>query len=240
MSWKRSFRTALRRIGYDLSRYNARTGTPVDRRLKLMRHHGVNLVLDVGANAGQYARGLRNLGVTDRIYSFEPLSSAYAALAEAARTDPAWTVRNLALGDRDGEAEIHIAGNSQSSSLLKMLPAHLERTPHARTVGTERIQIRRLDSIMPELVAAGDRPFLKIDAQGYERAIIAGAGSRLRDFVGIQMELSLIPLYAGETLLAPMVLHMETLGFVLMSIEPGFCDTRTGQLLQTDCVFFPA
>lgn len=240
MSWKRRFRTALRRIGYDLSRYNARTGTPVDRRLKLMRHHGVNVVFDVGANSGQYARGLRNLGVTDRILSFEPLSSAYAALAEAARPDPAWTVYNIAVGDRDGEGEIHIAGNSQSSSLLTMLPAHLERTPHARTIGTERIQIRRLDSLMPELLRAGERPFLKIDAQGYERTIISGAGSRLRDFVGIQMELSLIPLYAGETLLAPMVLHMEALGFVLMSIEPGFCDTRTGQLLQADCVFFPA
>lgn len=240
MSWKRGFRTALRRIGYDLSRYNSGIGTPVDRRLRLMRHHGINVVFDVGANCGQYAQGLRNLGVTDRIISFEPLSSAYAALGELARSDDAWFVHNIALGDRDGEAEIHIAGNSQSSSLLEMLPAHLERTPHARTIGTERIRIRRLDSLMPELLRAGDRPFLKIDAQGYERAIISGAGSRLREFAGIQLELSLIPLYAGETLLAPMVLHMEALGFVLMSIEPGFCDTRTGQLLQADCAFFPA
>lgn len=203
-----------------------------------MRHHGVNVLFDVGANTGQYARGMRNVGVTGRIISFEPLSSAYAALAEAAQGDSSWIVQNIALGDRDGEGEINIAGNSQSSSLLEMLPAHLERTPQARTIGTERIQIRRLESIMPDLLRSGDRPFLKIDAQGYERAVIAGAGARLADFVGVQMELALIPLYAGETLLAPMILHMESLGFVLLSLEPGFCDTRTGQLLQTDCVFF--
>ena len=238
MTWKRQFRLALRRAGFDLTRYNAGIGTPVDRRLKLIRHHGVNVVFDVGANAGQYARGLRNGGVQGRIISFEPLSSAFAALSEAARTDSSWEVRNIALGDRDGEAEIHIAGNSQSSSLLEMLPAHLVRTPHARSIGTERIQIRKLESVMPDILRTEDRPFLKIDAQGYERAIITGAGARLADFVGVQMELSLIPLYAGETLLAPMILHMETLGFVLMSLEPGFCDTNTGQLLQTDCVFF--
>ncbi len=238
MTWKRQFRLALRRAGFDFTRYNASIGTPVDRRLKLMRHHGVNVVFDVGANAGQYARGLRNGGVRGRIISFEPLSSAFAALSEAARTDSSWEVRNIALGDRDGEADIHIAGNSQSSSLLEMLPAHLVRTPHARSIGTERIQIRKLESVMPDLLRSEDRPFLKIDAQGYERAIITGAGARLAGFVGVQMELSLIPLYAGETLLAPMILHMETLGFVLMSLEPGFCDTNTGQLLQTDCVFF--
>jgi len=238
MTWRRQLGLLLRRVGFDLQRYNPDIGTPLDRRLKLMRHHEVNVLFDVGANTGQYARGMRNRGMTGRIISFEPLSSAFAALAEAARRDSSWIVQNIALGDRDGEGEINIAGNSQSSSLLKMLPAHLERTPQARTVGTERIRIRRLETVMPDLLRSGDRPFLKIDAQGYERSVIAGGGARIADFVGIQMELALIPLYAGETLLAPMILHIESLGFVLMSLEPGFCDTGTGQLLQTDCVFF--
>ena len=238
MTWQKQVGLLVRRFGFDLQRYNPRIGTPVERRIKLMKHHGVNVLFDVGANTGQYARGMRNRGMGGRIVSFEPLSSAFAALESSARSDDAWVVMNCALGDRDGEGEINIAGNSQSSSLLEMLPAHLDRTPRAKTIGTESIKIRRLDSLMPELLKSADRPFLKVDAQGYERAVIAGAGARIADFVGVQLEVALVPLYAGETLLAPMILHMESLGFVLMSLEPGFCDTETGQLLQTDCVFF--
>ena len=240
MTWKHRLRLMLRQLGFDVSRYNAHIGTPLDRRLKLMRNYGVNLVLDVGANTGQYARGLRNAGFRARVVSFEPLSSAFTALCGAAASDPSWTVHNIALGDRDGEAEINIAGNSQSSSLFEILPAHLNRTPQARTIGRETVKIRRLDSLLPDLLGVNDRPFLKLDAQGYERNIIAGASDRIHDFVGLQLELSLTPLYEGETLLASMILHMEDLGFTLMSLEPGFCDTRTGQLLQVDCCFFPS
>ena len=52
------------------------------------------------------------------------------------------------------------------------------------------------------------------------------------------MEVSLVPLYEGETLLSEMIKFMYEKGFVLMSMEPTYGNSETGQLLQTDCVFF--
>jgi len=59
---------------------------------RLLASYGVDCVFDVGANTGQYAEGLRNLGYKGRIISFEPLSAAHALLIENSRDDPEWVV----------------------------------------------------------------------------------------------------------------------------------------------------
>ena len=71
-----------------------------------------------------------------------------------------------------------------------------------------------------------------------EKAVIDGAIASTKRILGIQMELSLVPLYSGETLLTEMLEHMTRLGYTLMALEPGFSDPVTGQLVQVDCIFF--
>jgi hypothetical protein len=112
--------------------------------------------------------------------------------------------------------------------------------PAAAYVGTEHINIRRLDAIFDEHVPAGTRPFLKIDTQGYEPLVLAGGSGCMDRIRGIQVEMSLVPLYAGETLFSEMVARIEQLGFTLMSLEQGMCDPQTGQWQQCDGVFFRA
>src|SRR5690242_13788162 len=124
LAWRRraldSARTLVsrttRRFGFDLARFD---------RGKLIAHHGITLVFDVGANVGQYGEELRALGYRGRIGSCEPLRAEYEQLARKAGDDPQWTALHLALGDSDGRRAINVAGNSQSSSLLEMMPAHL-------------------------------------------------------------------------------------------------------------------
>ena len=82
----------------------------------------INLILDVGANQGQFASEIRQCGYAGRIVSFEPLSKAHDKLIQASDGDTKWEVYpRCALGDHNGEVEINIAGNSESSSILPML-----------------------------------------------------------------------------------------------------------------------
>ena len=206
--------------------------------MHLLRSNRIDLVFDVGANFGQYATSLRECGYRGRIVSFEPLTSAFARLEANAKADPLWEVVNIGLGDRDERATINIAGNSQSSSLLEMLPAHLKSAPVSAYVGKEEITVSRLDSVFSKYHRRGDRTFLKLDAQGYERKILEGASLSLSDIQGIQLEMSIEPLYSDEMPYLEMLGYLAGIGFTLASIEPGFGDPESGRMLQMDGIFF--
>jgi FkbM family methyltransferase len=232
-------RRLLKQAGYDLVRTD-QNPAPVARRVRLLRKHGIDVVLDVGANIGQYGWDLRQNGYLGRIVSFEPLSAPYRELIKLARTKPPWATVNVGLGDRSGSAVIHVANNSESSSLLPMLPRHGKADASVRYIGEEQIQMVTLQEIWAEHCQPSNRAFLKIDAQGFERTILQGAGLMLAHAVGIQLELSLVPLYEGETLFLEMVNDMRARGFLLHTVEPMFVDQTTGELLQLDAVFFRA
>ncbi len=234
----RLLRRSVRKIGWDVHRFTPMV-SELARLVSHLQERKVSLVLDVGANVGQYAMQLRDAGYAGRIVSFEPLSEAHAALVKAAGADPLWTVApRMALGDRAGSARVNVSGNSVSSSLLPMLPAHLAAAPASQYVGTEEIQLATLDSVAPGFVKAGEIVFLKIDAQGFQGQVIAGAQQFLRTAAGVQVEASLTPLYEGELTLCPLVEKLEPLGFELWDLFPGFTDTKTHRLLQCDCIFF--
>ncbi|HUS21496.1 MAG TPA: FkbM family methyltransferase [Aeromicrobium sp.] len=193
------------------------------------------MVIDVGAAGGSYGRQLRAHRYGGRIVSFEPLAPSFADLAAAAEGDPRWDVHQLALGEASSTADLHVASNRDSSSLLPMLGAHLKASPTTQMETTQVVRVERLDDVLGTL--DGSRPFLKIDAQGYERQVLAGAPETLKACVGLQLELSLVPLYEGGMLIDEALTWAYDSGFILMSVEQGFT-ASDGRILQMDGVFF--
>ena len=228
----------LRRAGYDIVPYDFLHYPDLKRRIQLIEHFGIDLILDVGANQGQYAMTMRKLGFSGRIISFEPLSSAFSKLEEHAGNDPKWQTVNLALGNKDETTTINIAPKSQASSLRKMKPALQEIEPNLAYTGTEEVEVRTLDTILHRYIGGEEKIYLKLDTQGYEKNIIDGAIKSLHKIAGIQMELSLVELYDGETLFADMITYLQDCGYALMSVEPGFFDKSSGRLLQADTIFY--
>jgi FkbM family methyltransferase len=201
--------------------------------------HGVNLVLDVGANTGQFGKLLRGAGYKGSIVSFEPLSTARKQLAAAARNDRRWEVaEQMAIGDEETQIELHIAGNSVSSSLLSMLPAHADAAPASAYVGSETVRVRKLDGAAANYLSGHSVVFLKIDTQGYEDRVLRGASAVLQRTTGLQMELSLVPLYEDQRSSEDMLVEMRAMGFELWALSPAFIDPRTGRMLQVDATFF--
>lgn len=229
-------KTLAKKMGYIISAYDPKRDTRAIKK-SLFETLGINLVLDVGANAGYYAQGLRKEGYQGKIISFEPLSSAYKVMEEAAALDSKWTASNCALGEINGTSEIFISGNSWSSSLLDMLPEHTNAAPDSEYVAKEVITVKKLDSIFDEYVSTNDKVFLKIDTQGYTKPVLDGASNSLGKICGVFVEMSLVPLYSGESLIGEVISMLYKNGFVLLAIEPEFVDKKSGRLLQVNGLF---
>lgn len=219
-------RKRVRARGFDIVWYR-----PLN---KLLAHHGINVVLDVGANQGQYAIELRRQDYRGRIISFEPQPDVFSLLQEKARRDSEWQTVNIGLGDQNGELEMNIFAVSDFGSLLQ--PIASATTPPI--VAKRRVPVRRLDSSWNEYCRADDKVFLKLDVQGYEKKVIEGAAGCLDKIAGIQMEMSLSPLYESQPGWEEMVQFMRSKGFILWKIEKGTWDPESGRESELDGIFF--
>src|SRR5450759_1550280 len=80
---------SLRRVGYELAPISVGHSELVQ---GLLARHAIDLLVDVGANQGQYAQEFRAYGFTGFMCSFEPMEAAFELLHRAATNDPRWTV----------------------------------------------------------------------------------------------------------------------------------------------------
>ena len=209
-------------------------------RLKhFLSYYKFNLVFDVGANTGQYASNLREIGYKGRIISFEPVPSAYSILKLKSDKDVNWEIASrCAIGDQDSKIEINISDDTQCSSLLSLTSEHLDAFPNSSYSTTEKVQVFKLDNVAKNFLNGNsDVILLKIDTQGYEKQVIEGAKEFLPNILGLQVELSLTHLYKDEVLYNEMVLFLSEVGFILYAIIPGFTDIKTGKMLQMDGLF---
>ncbi|HJZ94727.1 MAG TPA: FkbM family methyltransferase [Gemmataceae bacterium] len=222
-------RRGARALGFEVFAYNHRRVHDLRKR-KLLRDLDITLVFDGGANAGQYGRQLRAAGYTGRIASFEPIPEVFEELQAAVAGDPKWEAIRVALGERDGEADFHVAEFSQVSSLLPATGASI--TGEWTRTRQRRVPLRRLDSIALDHVRPDDRVYLKLDIQGYELQALAGAEQILGHVLAVEVELSTLPLYRGEGLLPEVVHWLAQRGFGVFSADTVAVDHLTGRVLQ--------
>lgn len=205
----------------------------------MLNFHNVDLLLDVGANIGQFAQSIREAGYAANLVSFEPLMGPHAELLRVSQDDPQWQIAaRSAIGAEDGEVEMQVAGNSFSSSVLTMLPEHIRAAPESARVGTETAPIATLDVAAADFLKAAQSPFLKIDTQGFEGQVLDGAARVLERASGVHLELSLLPLYDGQPLYDELMDRLYSAGFSLWGVWPGIHDPDNGRMLQFDATFF--
>lgn len=205
----------------------------------ILRELGINCVLDVGGNRGQFGLRLRDAGYDGRIVSFEPLSHLAQQLHEHADQDPEWHVVHHALGDEETEAEMTVvAAGGATSSLLPVSDFGRRWSPRLQGIRKETVQIRRLENVFDEAVAGIDHPrvFLKMDTQGYDVRVFHGAGERIQDVLGLQSEISCVPLYDGMPRMPEAVATYESAGFETTGLFPVSRDNEHLRVIELDII----
>jgi FkbM family methyltransferase len=204
-----------------------------------VEHHalmkGIRLatLLDVGANVGQFSLLIRTMHPDVRIYAFEPLSRAANRFASLFAGDARTTLHRCAIGAESVVSTMmYVSDDDDSSSLLPVTDAQVHFAAGAKTVGAEQVEVRRLD----EIVSAADvvRPaLLKLDVQGYELPALQGCGPLLDVMDFVYVEVSFMPLYAGQALVDEVVQFLFTHNFSLTAVNnPVFDDA--GRCMQAD------
>lgn len=206
---------------------------------KVLESLAIDCVVDAGANRGQYASMLRRLGYAGRIVSFEPVPAVYEELEGRARGDPNWFTHPLALGSADEERPIYAYDFTEWSSLLPTSEYGRAIFEHkSGDVRCSKVTVRRLDGLWDRI--AGDlgepRVFLKMDTQGYDLEVFAGARGCLEWIRGLQSELSVLPLYEGMPDYATSLAQYRGCGFEVSGFFPVFRDKATLLLGEFDCV----
>lgn len=224
----------IKRAGVQLEKY---TNNDLKRRSKIIRTYKIDTLLDVGANVGRYGLLIRKAGYKGKIISFEPLNSAFEELQRKSRKDEKWIVNNYGLGNEQKETEINISKNSYSSSILNILDTHIKSAPNSQYIAKQKIKLKTLDEVFHNFCNENSKIMMKIDTQGFEKNVLDGAQKSLSHINLLQLEMSLVPLYENEILYLEMIHFLRDKGFSLYSLENGFSNHDTGQLLQVDGIF---
>jgi FkbM family methyltransferase len=211
--FKQTIRRSLRRFGLDIHRVGpGRSPDLAD----FLAARQVDVVLDVGANLGQFGLELRDRGYRGQIVSFEPIASVFRELKAVAERDGNWHAHHLALGAAAGRALLNVSYTSLFSSFLEQAPAAQRFDPSAAVARQEEVAVACLDDVFAPFRRRN--VFLKIDTQGYERLILEGARDALSQVVGVQLELPLVHLYKETWSLTDALVYMGDAGFVLAQL----------------------
>lgn len=186
---------------------------------RILDHHRVSLVLDVGAHVGEYGLRLRRGDYLGWIVSIEPMRDLHRSLRAAAMGDDRWrVVPPLALGDHNGT--VMVQGPSDTSE------------------DGDEIPLARLDHVLDDHAGPDDRVFLRLGGQhGSDFDVLRGAAGVLERIRGLHMELALVPVYPGEPDYLDAIGHLAGLGFTPVLFSPGYFNRRSARQLTMDVVF---
>jgi len=207
--------------------------------IKQIVHNGIDMIFDIGANTGQFGEIIYKLGYKGKMVSFEPLTSAYDVLVSNSKSIDGWKpAERCAVGDTDGEIEMHISENSISSSAMNMLEEHENAAPNSKYVGVEKAKVYKLDTIFEKYAEDCKNILVKIDTQGFEEKVFNGSVKSMNKIKGLYLEMSLVKLYEGQILFKDLYERIISNGFGMYGIQPAFVNKETGRVLQVDATFF--
>lgn len=226
-------------FGIDLTRIGKKNDY-FSLRKRFLEDLNIDLVIDVGANKGQYATVLRNIGYEGKIVSFEPMSKMFSMLHSNSKLDSSWECFNFALGSQTTTSKMYVLEELPLSSIL---PNNADlKTQHSdKVLEEETIQIKTLDSVFKDLFCGGcsssQNIWLKIDTEGFELEVLKGAEELLEKVKILDVEVCFQERKRGQSLVFEINDFLRSKGFQLFTFGPLHINYLNGQVLDTDALY---
>jgi FkbM family methyltransferase len=188
--------------------------------------------VDVGAFDGSFFEIIRSERNIAESILVEPQDQYFNELKKKYASDISIKLIQSVLLSESKTVSFHVNTLAATSSVLsadeKLLGTEIDIT--GKTIETNS---QTLDAVTASCKTID---LLKIDVQGAELEVLKGGKNALKKTQLAWIEVSFKPLYKGSALYADIIAFMESQGFVMMTIVPGF-KGKSGELLQADCLF---
>lgn len=194
---------------------------------------GIDVIVDVGANIGQFAYMISRACPGTPVVSIEPDPECFKELERTfARFGIPGRCLRAAVSDEPGEAELILHAKRANNSLLESNAVAAGPTTRV-TVG-----LVRLDDLPAGVLPAG-RLLLKIDVQGYEMHVLRSAERVLQHCDAVIVEVSFERAYQGAATPAEVLSWLTERGFGLQDILDTLRNTSAhgGNLREADLLF---
>jgi FkbM family methyltransferase len=238
MSLTKILKNIFKLVGYDLVRLNGGLGygTSENELLKILYDIDTDLILDVGANRGQFGASLYRYGYQQKTLSFEPLSAMHDLLLETSKKNTNWHVFDkCCVGAEEKETVINVSNLVGNSSVLgiKNTKFNVQNSHYVAQEQVPQITLATLND--NKLIKAAKNIFVKMDIQGYEHFVLTQLNNIDYKINGFYLELSLVKLYDDQEDYLYICKQLKTFGYDLVYIESE--SIRAGRMIQFNGVF---
>ena len=193
-------------------------------------------VIDVGANVGQFSVAASKLFAGARLFPIEPDPRVAVKLRGNLDAAAAGNLLVTAVGDRCGEATFNVNRDSQVSSLLPLGKDRVASFPGSTVLETITVPLATLDSLFSSR-SLEEPVLLKIDVQGFEDRVIAGAQQLLQRVEWVLMEVAFSSLYDGERDFESINALMQSANFHFVRPMNIHISPTTGEIIEMDVLF---
>ena len=224
----------LNKYGYECIR-NKKSPSIKSHLSNLIDQYLIDIVIDVGANQGQFGSLLRQIGYQGEILSYEPSKKSFEILSKVSSEDERWKIYPLGLGDKKTSEKINIFESSDFNSLLQ--PSDMGKTTFKnklKKLNTESINIETLNRILAPHALKGRRIFLKMDTQGYDLNVFKGASKYYSHIACLLTEISLQQIYQKMPDYHENLAFYEKKGFAVSGLYP-VSRQKDSSVIEMDC-----
>ncbi|WP_017300728.1 FkbM family methyltransferase [Nodosilinea nodulosa] len=194
----------------------------------------IELVLDVGANEGQFINTSLALMPSIPVYAFEPNPKLVKILCSK-YTNLDVKIFPFALGESPCQASFNVSKFSPSSSFLKANDQLTAEFPGLTVEEVVKVEIKRLDNLL--INGAAKDFLLKIDVQGFEMDVLRGAVGVLEHALVVVCEVNFASLYEDQCTFEEIISFLRTYGLYLVDIGQPIRSRHNQEVLYLDLAF---
>jgi len=208
---------------------------------KILKIYNINLILDVGANVGQFCQKIIELNYKNKIILVEPVKETFLKLKEDFKGKTNLEFLNVGIGTQTSQQKIYksLRNNNKAdmNSLLKINNTGEKLVKNANITSEEIVEIVHVNEFLKNYNL--NNSMLKIDTEGFDFQILKNIKIEyLKKINIIMIEVGAFKIFdSQEGDLNEITEFCKKNNFQLYNIDPFFINPATGQLCIMDILF---